>query len=432
MLGGGGADGKDARVQPPPTPRPTVPAQPAIFNMLSTRDVRHLRRADKALRSLVAEHPWADSITPVSHLLSEWRSSFPAAIACHLKSPTLTKGQLEQLKGVNSFSSSGFRSKAEANEQPLAVVRAMPHLEALSVANVSAPRRANRWSGAALPLLIAPSAAVWGELGRLRELCLELPASAMPVALLGSLNGSLLRKLAIRNSTLHSADGIQGMISDAALAALPLLEELLLNNVLPSHAGIWGSKGPSPDFTGSCLAALPRLKVLAILSASLPSGVFSRAPASLRSLDVSWCSGLTDASFAAPFLAGITSLTLRNPPAAMTSAAFAGLTALEELVMQIVGDSALASDGAFAVLGSHCRLRRLRFKTNVEHHGAGTAPGAHLHALARCPLEEMRSISLARETAACPPAAPCMVRSPRRAPCASVAMGTQRACCRAW
>jgi hypothetical protein len=158
----------------------------------------------------------------VPHLLAEWRASFPAAIACRLESATLTKGQLSQLKRLTSFTSVGFRSKAEANEQPLAVVRTMSHIEALTVVESASARRT------ATRLALAPAAAVWGELGSLRELSLELGAAVMPATLLSSLNGAVLRKLSLRicNSGWDERAGIVGLITDAGLAGLPLLEEL--------------------------------------------------------------------------------------------------------------------------------------------------------------------------------------------------------------
>lgn len=335
-----------------PRHRPSVSAHalgrllvstPTIFDMLSTRDVRHLRRADKALRSLVAEHPWTDSATPVSRLLAEWRSSFPAATACRLESPTLTKGQLAQLEGLTSFTSVGFRSKAEENEQPLAAVRTMPRLEALTV--VDCHTALGRGADHALK---APSDTVWGELRSLRELSVTLPCSAIPLALLSSLNGAVLRKLSLCVSNSWDTGTTRIRVSDAALAALPLLEELCLDGTL--------LKG----FSGTGLAMLSRLVSLKLRSATLAEDVFASAPASLRSVDVSGSTGMTDATFSAPCFAGVTSLTLNRPPESMTSAAFAGLFALEVLDLAIHEHTALIADAALAVLGSHRRLRRLR------------------------------------------------------------------------
>lgn len=341
--------------------------------MFNTRDIRHLRRCDKALRSLVAEHPWADLDTPVHHLLAEWRSSFPAATACRLESATLSKGQLMQLEGLSAFASVGFRSKAAANEQPLSSVRVMPRLEVLTMVERAVEPTTRRSTRGVAPLVLAPSAAVWGELGRLRELSLDMPADTLPINLLSSLNGAVLRKLSISVSDRVSWRRMGGwgrnakdVVTDAALAALPLLEELCLIGVLGPAASALQVHLPLPQglpspgtFTGSGLASLPRLASLTLHGGDLPPDVFSQAPASLRALDVSNCSGLVDATFTTARLAGLTSLTLHDPPVGVTSEAFAGLAALESLVVKAAFHNTLISDATLAVLGSHGRLRRL-------------------------------------------------------------------------
>ena len=85
-----------------------------------TQEVRHLRRTDTTMRSLIAEHPWADSDTTVCRLFNEWHSSFPSATAIRLASPTLTKAHLGQLSGLTRFTIEGFHSKVPGNELPLA------------------------------------------------------------------------------------------------------------------------------------------------------------------------------------------------------------------------------------------------------------------------------------------------------------------------
>lgn len=348
--------------------------------MLSTRDARHLRRADKALRSIVAEHPWADTDTPVTRFLAEWRTSFPAATACRLESPTLTSGQLALLDGLTTFTSVGFRSTAEVNEQPLAVVRTMPRLEALAVFERAGGASGRRSTRATTPFILSPSAAIWGELGHLRELNLELPAAAMPVGLLSALN-SKLRKLSLRvvhhrhRIGVHQNRGIKGLITDAALAALPLLEGLHLFAVLGTHTAgpLAGDKNPHKVFTGVSLAALTRLSSLTLHGAALPVGVFSHAPTSIRSLDVSHCTGLTDATFNAPCLAGITSLILHDPPEGLSSRMFVGLSALEELNVRAErGGHNLITGAALRALGLHGRLRRLRCFSEISPREAHT------------------------------------------------------------
>lgn len=256
----------------------------------------------------------------------------------------------------------------------------MPGLEVLAVVERAAAVTARRSSRAVAPLFIAPSAAVWGELGRLREVSLDLPVAAMPLALLRSLNGAVLRKLALRVAEFsmtsrggYYGPGIRGLVTDAALAALPLLEEVGLFGVLPTaFAGYGLAGGAAGDeseeaFTGAGLASLPRLASLTLHSARIPDGLLSHAPASLRSLDLSHCSGLTDATFAPPCLAGLTSLTLHNPPATVTSEAFVGLVALEDLFVQSSNNGGLISDATLAVLGSHGRLRCLRCSGGSRH-----------------------------------------------------------------
>ena len=238
---------------------------------------------------------------------------------------------------------------------PLAVVRTLPHLEALIVVHCAPTKR-----GKAPRLAISPTAPVWGELGSLRELSLELTASSVPLTLLGSLNGAILRKLALRITNLDGLEtGIGGLVTDAALAGLPLLEELLLDGALPLESAPFGDSS-SISFTGAGLAALHRLTSLTIHQGTLPTGMFSHARASLRTLKLSGCSGLTDASFAAPCFSNITSLSLRESSEGLTAVAFAGLAALEELTLHTKASVALISDAALAVLGSHGRLRRLR------------------------------------------------------------------------
>lgn len=160
-----------------------IVSTPVIFEMLSTREVRHLRRADTILRSLVAEHTWADAVTPVRNL-TQWRSSFPAANVAFVDAATLTKAQYTRLAGFTGLGVLGFRCKSGVgNELPLALVRTMPHLESLRVAVRALLGKQ------CIPFDISSSAAVWRELGRLRELRLELPHVSYPADILSQLGG---------------------------------------------------------------------------------------------------------------------------------------------------------------------------------------------------------------------------------------------------
>jgi hypothetical protein len=365
--------------------------------MLSTRDVRHLRRADKAMRSLVAEHPWTDVDSTVYRRLPEWRSSFPAATAIRLVSTTLTKGQLGLLKGLTRFTIEGFHSKMAGNELPLAVVRTMPSLTALGVVDRQsftdrkAATMTTSHSDRAAALALSPSARVWGELGGLRELTLTLALSALPPNFLSGLSGAL-RKLSLSTIPPPATAQLGGdtfVLTDTALTRFPLLEELMLCRVAS-----WEDQSTAPLFSGVCLATLTRLGTLALTHSHVPPRVLEHACPALRSLNLSHCTGLSDETFTsapAAVLSGIRALNLRDAPASVTSVSFAGLDGLEDLDASCNLQPSLLSEDMLRVLGSFGRLRQLRAHadTFVDQRSPAMYRGGGLRALARCPLVEL-------------------------------------------
>lgn len=319
-------------------------SSPLIFDMLSTRDIRHLRRADTAVRSLVAEHSWSDSSTLVRSL-TQWRSSFPAATAAFVDAAALSKPQLAHLSGLTSFGVLGYRSKDPAGEHPLAFVRNFLRLEALRIEL----RATGKYSRAtSLPFTLSPSAPVWRELGGLRELSLALPQSCYPPDFLSHLGG--IRKL---NLTAETSMGPTGSftVTDVGLGQLAGLEELHLKEV-----------AFSADFTGACFARLPRLVLLDLCSAALPCE--ASLPPLLVSLSVRKQLHLSSATIAP--LTSLKSLCLGTcspPPAAsvcLTQTAFLGLAVLETFE---VARGVFASDSdeadVLALLLGFGRLRRL-------------------------------------------------------------------------
>lgn len=348
------------------------------------------------MRSLIAEHPWADSDTTVCRLFNEWHSSFPSATAIRLASPTLTKAHLGQLSGLTRFTIEGFHSKVPGNELPLAVVRTMPGLTALTVCDrksVSGRRAASvtaSHSERAAALALVPTAPVWGELGQLRELSLTLPLTALPATLLSRLSvGLRVLCLNVIPPPATAEGGGSFVLTDAALAGLPLLEELTLCRV-----ATWSDVTAVPHFSGSCLATLSRLKMLALTHSHLPPLVLEHACPALRSLSLAHCTGLTSetlTSIPTAVLAGIRTLNLRDAPPAVTSVAFAGLTGLEDLDVSCNLQPSLLSEPLLRVLGSMGRLRRLcgHADTFMDPKSRTLYRGGGLQALASCPLVEL-------------------------------------------
>jgi hypothetical protein len=340
--------------------------------MLTTREARHLRRADSVMRSLVAHHPWADAVTPVRRLIASWRSSFPAATAMYLDAPKISKAQLATLSGLLSFTITGHGCQGYPdNEFPLAAVRCMRHSHTLRVT------RAPLGRGAA-EVHIAPGAAVWLELGRLQELSLSARCSGFPANLLQLLGGRAgpLRKLELELGGLEVHDA-GFSITDPGLASLPLsLKSLSISGIMTAGA----VENGADDFTGEGLAALTGLESLALLGGVLPTGILAHVAPTLLSLDVSDSRPITDESFAHPALTHLRSLTLHGAPSTLTAAALAGLNDLEELDYSVGPGSALMSDAWLQALGSLRNLRRLCCDSNdysVRVTYAGSAEGSN-------------------------------------------------------
>lgn len=156
---------------------------PAVLDMLSTRDARHLRRADKALRTIVAEHPWSDDVSAVRSHVADWRSSFPSATACLLDSASLPKTVVCTLAGLSSFCMLKSLSSKSDPEFPLSVVRGMKRLKRLQIYPMvgSCP--------------IPRDAPVWLELGGLLELDLIVPRKSLIPSLLGNVRCANLLSL---------------------------------------------------------------------------------------------------------------------------------------------------------------------------------------------------------------------------------------------
>ena len=360
-----------------------IVSTPVIFEMLSTREVRHLRRADTVLRSLVAEHSWADAVTPVRNL-TQWRTSFPAAHVAFVDAATLTKPQCARLSGFTGLGVLGFRCKSGlGNELPLALVRSMPHLESLRVAVRSG------LGVKSIPTDIAPSAAVWRELGRLRELRLELPHASYPSDLLSHLGG--LHKLQLEATIERGQLAPVGafLVTDAGLARVPELVELKLRDI-SFHRG----------FTGASFSLVPALSVLELHSAHLPRG--SLLPTNLQSLSISGQAHLADETLAP--LTRLTSLVLdtfgnqaRAPggnatDGCLTSAAFLGLSQLESFNVTR-GTLGTSADLILAVLNGFGKLRRLT--------GNLVLVPSLLATLSRCRLVELTLQQNMDDKAAC-------------------------------
>lgn len=245
----------------------------------------------------------------------------------------------------------------------------------------------------AAALALAPSAAVWGELGGLRELVLTLPRTALPVGFLGGLSGALrvlsLTVIPPPATADRSSGGGVFEVTDAAVACLPLLEELTLCRVAS-----WSDVTAAPHFSGAGLASLTRLRSLALTHSHLPPRILAHACTSIRSLNLSHCTGLSNATFKsapAAVLVGIRVLNLREAPPGVTSEAFYSLTCLEELDVSCNLQPSLLCCAVLGVLGSHGRLRRLlaHADTFLEQRDRAVYDGGGLRALASCPLVEL-------------------------------------------
>lgn len=338
-------------------------ATPMIFDMLSTRDVRHLRRADTVLRSLVAEHPWSDAVTPIRSL-TQWRSSFPSAKAALVDAVTLSKPQLARLSGLTSLGVLNFRRKgAPSDELPLAFVRSLPRLEVLHIAFRNGLR--------GTPFTLSPSAAVWRELGGLRELALELPRTHYPLDLLSRLGG--LRKLSLAAELSPVPPPGTLVVTDAGLTRLPDLESLTLRGVHFARA-----------FSGACFARLPHLTSMDLFCAALPVG--ATLPVQLVALAVAGQGPLANETLA-PLVAlkslkVDTDARLLGSSGGLSSVAFQGMAWLESLdVSPSVFDSDRTIADVFAVLNGFGHVRRVAARL--------VAVGPSLSRLSQCPIDAL-------------------------------------------
>lgn len=271
----------------------------------------------------------------------------------------------------------------------------MPGLTSLSVGDrrsvvdrktaAMTPSHAERAAAFAL----APTAAVWGELGGLRELSLTLPLAALPASFLGGLSGALrVLSLTITPPSVtggHSAPKFE--LTDAALASLTMLEELTLSGLFSGGVG-------APSFTGEGFASLSRLSSLALTHSLLPPRILAHVGMALRSLSLAHCTGLTDktlSSVPAAVRAGIQTLNLRDAPPQVTASSFSGLSGLEELDVSCHLQPSLLSQAALVILGTLGRLRRLlaHADTFLEPRSAAAFDGSGLRELAHCPLVEL-------------------------------------------
>ena len=240
---------------------------PALFGMFSTRDARHLRLADTALRVIVSEHPWADLKTPVRRTFAGWRASFPAATGVFLAYPLFTAPRLSKIAGLTSLRATDVGMTEQRKDMPLAAVRCMPVLTSLHFSL----RDDRHYGGVGIPA----TSPVWHELGRLRELSIggATPAALMPSSAFSLLGG--LRKLDLSNTSHKNSV----LVTDSILALLPLLEDLSLR----------GSELRGPGF-----ATLTRLTTLSLASNPLPSDFFDYVAPTLRSLELSNCKGQSE------------------------------------------------------------------------------------------------------------------------------------------
>lgn len=346
-------------------------AAPMVFDFLSTRDARFLRLADKALRALVAGHPWLDALasSAVSSFLGEWRASFPLASAVCLRVPTLSKTQLAQLVGVTRLSVVDFlRSKTKAPkggaaaaakddgaELPLSVVRHLPRLEALRLVGRQ-------------PIAVPRAATAWLELGRLRELALSVLRSSLPASFLQGMGA--LRKLDLRCPAMpEDAEGSPPdslfSLTIAALAHVPLLVELRLEGLPFEEGG---------------LAPLTLLQVLSLTAVRLGHTKLNCLPRSVHTLVLRDCSRMAMLQDDSMLALSAVRILVFPKPASVSDAALGGLVALEDL--DLTG-SVDVSNVTLGVLGSRARLRRLVFPSTAGISDEG------VRCLAACPLEEL-------------------------------------------
>ena len=338
-------------------------ASPAVLEMLSTRDARHLRRADKALRSIVAEHPWADVSTHVLNMrVAEWRASFPVATACNIPSLSLTKAVMPLLAELSGLHCSSAYTREKFSELPLSVVRFMPRLTSLHVS-----------------CDVHRDAPVWSELGGLRELHLSTRATLLPPNLLSHVTSLRMLHLGLYGDFNLSHD----VTLSPGLSAVPLLESLSLS----------GFSTPVLLSMSTDLLHLTRLNALNVSHSELPPDFLVNVASTLRVLGLTHCLGVTDATFAPPTLAYLRELKLCSIPGGglgVTSDALVGLASLE--VFRSTGYPQLVSQKALEVLGSMQRLKRLLW--SQQDGGLRVLKGFNV--LKRCPVTEIDLSGLAR------------------------------------
>lgn len=258
--------------------------------------------------------------------------------------------------------------------------------------------------------MVEPSAPVWRELGGLRELSLTSKLACLPASLLDGLIN--LRVLRLKRQFHRDDEGpCHFRVTDTALQRLTQLTILELRGI--AHCRTYN--GPSRhlldavSFTGSSLAALrslrtltisgavlppafltfvpPGLQSLDVASCEMPPDPFASLPASVKTLTISNCHDLSDAAFAP--LVHVRSLIASG--IAISYMAFAGLEALEELILSNMGYGGprLLCDELFGILGSFGRIRRLSLPSSYLANYNAKFTDAGLGQLARCPLEQL-------------------------------------------
>jgi hypothetical protein len=316
---------------------------PSVLGFLSTREARHLRRGDKALRSIVAEYPWCDLSTTIDHRVIEWRTSFPAAVGCSLPFPIrgrgpIPKAVIPQMTGLTSFRSISqhFFSHPVLIDELLEFKSSLPDLSVLIFEkHVDAPAHASS--------LAAPS---WGDFSGLRELSLgfNIPSS-LPVAFFGHLGS--LRKLSLSS---YSEETNMPTFAPG-LEAMPHLEDISFRGLA------WAAL-----LVPSGLVALTRLAVLSLNELHLPPNTLACTAPSLRTLWLMRCSLVNNAAFTHPNLSSLLELKLEArydaSHTALTADAFVGLSSLETLEVTN-GYFGLCSQRLLEVLGSMNVLKRL-------------------------------------------------------------------------
>jgi len=240
----------------------------------------------------------------------------------------------------------------------------------------------------------------------------EVNHAALPLPVVGDLR--FLRKLAVTFVEGRRPEvPLPFLLTDAGLAALPLLESLALTCCYRVTEGI--------SFSGVSLASVPRLSTLKLIGVPLAPRALEHAQRALTTLVLGGltfdtdsevllsvrcqllnlclldCSGLSAELLMAPGLSTLLALTLRDVSINAASAPFAGLESLETLDITSELDTE-AVDTAFVHGGlAACRsLRCLRWNSRVT---CAETTRSLLSAVRGCPLAEL-SLSGKAKTAA--------------------------------